>query len=150
DRSLVQAENDGRFTLHPLLRQFAREKCHEMSLCETGATRHARWFHQLLEQGRDARAAGDPVLDRCHVELANCHAAWRWSIARHDVGARARAAAPLLHFYLSRGRLGDGLVLFAEAAASLDLDNSADHLAAAHVLLALARLQNKRGALRDA
>jgi predicted ATPase/DNA-binding SARP family transcriptional activator len=148
DRSLLHADANARFALHPLLRQFASEKCRELGLADAAAAAHAHWFQNLLEQRageieRGSRAA----LDEIERELPDCRAAWRGSIERHDTQGLARCATPFLHFYLSRGRLADGLALFEDAAASLDAERPADRPAAARVLLALAQLQGKRGEL---
>lgn len=149
DRSLVQTEENGGFSLHPLLQQFGREKCRELGLHEVAADRHAAFFHRLLGTAGAAGAA-DARLDPIEHDLANCRAAWRWSIARRDTGALAASTAPLLQFFLARGRLGDGLAMFGEAASGIDARCAGDQAAAAGLLLAIARLQNRRGALRDA
>lgn len=151
DRSLLHADDNARFALHPLLRQFASEKCRELALAHSAGAAHAHWFQRLLEQRADAIEDGNgPALDEIAIELADCRAAWRWSIERHDTQGLARCAAPLLHFYLARGRLADGLALFEDAAASLDVDRPDDRPAAARVLLALAQLQGRRGELSAA
>jgi DNA-binding SARP family transcriptional activator/tetratricopeptide (TPR) repeat protein len=77
DKSLLRASGDGRFSMHPVIRQYAMER---LSDRDEVAVKHADHYAQLLSR---VHAGGDPRarLDEVALEWANCAAAWYTSLA---------------------------------------------------------------------
>src|SRR5690606_29737455 len=92
-RSLVEVRDD-RFALHPLLRQYARERAGD------GVRRyqadHAEYFTAFVEQRLDRLEAGDQAAASAEVEakLTNVLAAWRWACDMGRADLLDRAAYP--------------------------------------------------------
>ena len=79
DRSLLRAEGDGRFALHPLIR-----RCAEPLATDADAVRERHARHAASVYARSAEAvAAEPV----HVR-----AAWHWALARGDAALLAAMA----------------------------------------------------------
>jgi predicted ATPase/DNA-binding CsgD family transcriptional regulator len=93
-KSLVRREEDGRYSLHELLRQFAQEQ-HEM-MHDAAYTHglHSAYYLALLD-------AAQPDLRH---DLENMRAAWLWAL---ETGDHARAEVTLMalyHLYAHDGR----------------------------------------------
>lgn len=103
DQSLVQPR-EGRFSLHPLLRQFCRERLGD-SWVEMQA-RHAEYYARFLETRYGDLAAGRQVAAAREIdpEFANIVAAWRWTCdaGRTDLIEQALFAFSLYMQYRSR------------------------------------------------
>jgi predicted ATPase/DNA-binding SARP family transcriptional activator len=120
DVSLVQADELGRFSLHPVVREFAAERLADAgsppaALHERHAAHFAAW---LAEQGGQVRSDPGAFVRGVAPEEANLRAAWRRSLAqaRHD--RLLVMATPLRLYYEIGGRLAEGL---AELQAALEL-----------------------------
>lgn len=72
DRSLLRADGDGRFSLHPLIRRLAAPMAPDADALRD---RHAR--HVAARLGPEARPGAD--------DLAHLRAAWHWALAREDL-----------------------------------------------------------------
>ncbi|HET9223242.1 MAG TPA: tetratricopeptide repeat protein, partial [Roseiflexaceae bacterium] len=125
EQSLLRHGADGRFQLHELVRQFAREKLalapeHESAVRQ----QHSRYYLALLKGWNSALEA-----DRASSALEtsddaeNIQAAWSWAGARQEIAAIEQALEPLADFYQSRGLYQHGLASFASAAAYLATTN---------------------------
>jgi predicted ATPase len=139
DQSLVRAAGDDRFSLHPLVAQFAREHLDDEA---TLRARHATFFAQWLDERSDAADAR--AID---AGLPDVLAAWRHAIR---IGAHAliqRMAAPLLQAYDRAGRWREGLDLFDDADAALAPATPAAAAARAEVARAIAMLRYRQGDL---
>jgi predicted ATPase len=151
DKSLVWPRADGRFELHPLIRQFGRERLAASESPERAARRHAQWLHRLFARHRDDVRRGErAVLEELESELENFRAAWRWAVAAPAPELLAASASALMHFAQLRVRIAEGTGLLRAAAAVLVPERAADRRAASEVLRALAALQFRSGALDDA
>ncbi len=147
DKSLLQIEGAGRCSLHPLIRQFARETLDAQALAAVQA-RHARHFHRRLAQLEPAAVAADQAaLDEIGVDLENCRQAWRWAVAQRATDAIAASAMALKEYFNVRGRVAEGLELLTEARAIADEDAPA---CGAIVLSAIAQTHYRLSHLDDA
>lgn len=99
DKSLLQPQPEGRYVLHPLLRQFAAEKQAEYTgVLDNAPQRHADYYLNFviaLGSGEDAehRAA-------IHADLPNLRTAWQFAAQKHAL-TQLEAAAPVLHGFFS-------------------------------------------------
>ncbi|MEZ4727943.1 MAG: BTAD domain-containing putative transcriptional regulator [Caldilineaceae bacterium] len=109
DKSLLQADANGRFQMHELLRQFALTK-----LQETGATyqeahdRYTGYYLHLLRQQFhfSARNISKEVYDNALAELSNIAAAWQWAIDQEYVEVVGEAIFSLWNYSGPRGFRG--------------------------------------------
>jgi predicted ATPase len=146
DKSLLQIEAGGRCSLHPLIRQFARERLDAPALAAVQA-QHARHFQRRLAQlERAALAADQAALDEIGLDLENCRQAWRWAVAQRAADVIAASATALKEYFNVRGRVAEGLELLTEARAVAD----ADALCGAIVLSAIAQTHYRLSRLDDA
>jgi tetratricopeptide (TPR) repeat protein len=110
DKSLVVAEESGRYRLLETLRQYAQEKLAASGEAAALARRHATFFTALLEEAdRGLRTAEAPVwLARLNGELENGRAALRWCAEHDEAEAGARLVWALGRFWQLHGHLSDG------------------------------------------
>jgi predicted ATPase len=120
DKSLVEAAGRGRFVLHPLIRQYAREMVDAETL-GAACARHARYFQRRLAQLESAAQAADQAaLDEIDIDLENFRQAWRAAVANRSGEALAGGAVALKEYFNVRGRVAEGLELLAEARPLVD------------------------------
>jgi predicted ATPase/DNA-binding winged helix-turn-helix (wHTH) protein len=91
DRSLVHA-SDGRFHLHPSLRQYSAERC--AGCDERGQTAHAEYFAAFLAQRDDQLKSGGQIeaMSQIDADYDNVVRAWRWAAAHGRVDLIAAGA----------------------------------------------------------
>ncbi|HNB53769.1 MAG TPA: BTAD domain-containing putative transcriptional regulator, partial [Anaerolineales bacterium] len=118
DKSLLQPHAEGRFALHPLLRQFAAEKQAEFTgVQNTLPQRHAAYYlHFAAQQGNGEAPSHRAAL---RADLANLRAAWQWAVHTQDFSA-LQPVIPILHnFFSSQSWFQEGTDTFAFAVAHL-------------------------------
>jgi non-specific serine/threonine protein kinase len=112
DKSLVQAEETGRYRLLETLRQYGRERLRARGAAAAVRARHAAYYLELVERMRPGLEVGHPAapaLARLDLELDNLRAALRWCADAGDATAGLRLlSASEGHSYL-RGRLVEHL-----------------------------------------
>jgi predicted ATPase len=141
EASLLQTVDDGRFTLHALVRAVVRE----LGRRERAWTqrRHARWLATSLSPARLAGTTPDALVA---AEWHHVAAAWRWALAQGDAATLDALAQPLrLHFAFA-GRTATGLQWLSDALAALP-DSPAARAARGPLMVALADLHCRTGDL---
>ncbi len=111
DKSLVQRSLEGRYQLHELVRQFAREKLQEDPKAEREmCARHCAHFAQALEHWEaDLKSARQgAVLLEMDAEHENCRAAWHWASVQGEVDRLGQALDGLRRYYAYRNRYVEG------------------------------------------
>lgn len=129
-KSLLRRDEDGRYSLHESIRQFAAEK---LSDAQAVRKRHAACYARFAAQLKEAENA--KALDALQAERANLRAAWEWSQVE-DVSLTASLLPGLSLLYTLRGPLSEGEELFRGALTQLALPSPAKH----QISLELARL----------
>jgi predicted ATPase/DNA-binding SARP family transcriptional activator len=118
DKSLLRADGDGRFSLHPLVRQSALERQPD---AEAVRARHAgytaRWLARLSDAGL---ARLKSMLDDVEVALPHIRAAWDSTVARGDPEVVISGARLLTTHFQMRGPIADGVPMFERAVAAFD------------------------------
>jgi hypothetical protein len=113
DKSLIRINQDGRYDLHELLRQFAAES---LSAADITATLQHHFNHFLaLSQQIEAHQFGRAQVawfDRAETELDNFRLAFEWSLQNEDAGAAARLATSLGWFLSERTHWREGAAWF--------------------------------------
>ena len=117
DKSLVRADGDGRFSLHPLLRQFAaKQLANDPNEAAAARQRHAEFFAHWMARysgiGQVDLAAALAALDD---DIDNCLAAWEWAIDHQRADLVHAASLTLLAWFERRGRVLEGLACFTAA-----------------------------------
>ena len=125
DASLLRVEerrDRARFSLHPLLREFAREKLRAASdMYSAVRTRHAEYYKRFLQQYEELdRVDQKAGLDRIEAELEDCIAAWHWALAIPNASFLETATRPLEKYFNARGRWVEGIALFDRSLLALE------------------------------
>ena len=113
NKSLVQCEPSGRYTIHELLRQFAEAELEATHQTAEAHTAHSTYYADFLDQC-EAGLKGFrqvTVLDEIEADFENVRAAWQWAIAQRDYVAVGRAVESLYWFCKMRSRFQEGLEL---------------------------------------
>ena len=116
DKSLIQHLPDHRYTLHPLLRQYAAEKQAEFTgVLDTTSTQYAQYYLDYVAQ----QGSGESPENRAalQTELANIRAAWLWAIRfflqKAQPPAVLEKVIPIFHsFYSVQSWFQDGIETF--------------------------------------
>ncbi len=103
-RSLVMPGYGRRYDMHPLIRQYAREKLTASGAVEAAKDAHLLAFKEYVE-AQQAAMTGDTFiqsLDNIALEHDNVRAALDWSLAGGDAGNGVRLALALCWFWQIR------------------------------------------------
>lgn len=116
DKSLLRSElteghASGRFSLHPLLRVFARRKLAERpDELDIARVQHAAYFGQHVAQYRDFERTIRPgALAEIQRELEDVSVAWQFACEAHDCGFVASTVPVLQRFFELKGRRDEGI-----------------------------------------
>jgi predicted ATPase/DNA-binding SARP family transcriptional activator/Tfp pilus assembly protein PilF len=152
DKSLLRTDGQGRFSLHPLIRQCTLERAAEQSLdVEALRSRHIAYMAKRLERYDDLRRLSTrEALIEFEGELTHARAAWQWSIERREPDFVSRSALALMFYFETRGLWQEGLAMLARAGTSFDVSTRAGARATAVASRCLALLQFRAGHLDDA
>jgi predicted ATPase/DNA-binding SARP family transcriptional activator len=143
DKSLLQRLPSGRYQLHELMRQYAREQLEQTpGEQEVARNRHCQAYATLLGRYKQAleAAAPMPILRLIGEDGENVHAAWRWAIGQRNHQAIDAMQAALADYYHLTTSFLEGEALFGEALEDLGwLEGSEVHdLLACRLLSSLA------------
>lgn len=81
DKSLIERVNDGRWSVHEMLRQYLADKLDAIESLDVRVA-HCRFYAEFVAQRAPAReTAGEPqALGELREEIGNLRAAWEWLI----------------------------------------------------------------------
>lgn len=130
NKSLVQRDANGRYTLHELLRQYAEAELKEAGqmadACAAHCANYTIYFQQHEADLKWHRQVA--ALDEIERDFENVRAAWQWAVAQRDYNAIGVALESLYWFCETRIRLQEGLELLRVAREQLaPLANEAPH-----------------------
>ena len=110
DKSLLRMDPRGRYDVHELLQQYAREKLAEAGEAQDALNRHRDYFLAFAERGGEELFGPDQLdwLDRMETELGNLRAAIGWSQDNGDVPASLRLTSSLYWLYAVHGYHREG------------------------------------------
>ena len=122
NKSLLRSLPDGRYELHPVVRQYAADKLSQWgNIQATALARHAAYFAAFLHEreprlkGRD----GQTALAEISAVRSEVQAAWQWGVQMADSRVLRQAMESLMVFYDLRGPFQEGYVAFSEASQSV-------------------------------
>ena len=107
NKSFLRRTGDGRFSRHPLVWHFARERAEEQpDELRASRDRHAAYFLAFLAERHDAfqHADGERMMLEIDADLENVTAAWRWACEREQRARLRLAAASLGRYCWAWGR----------------------------------------------
>jgi predicted ATPase/DNA-binding CsgD family transcriptional regulator len=107
DKSLLRWEDNGRYHLHALLRQFALEQLSAApGALASARQRHCDYFADRLRVAETGLIGGAQMetLDSLQSDLDNIRAAWRCAIERQDAAALRKMGHSLSNYFQFRGR----------------------------------------------
>ncbi|MCB8989370.1 MAG: tetratricopeptide repeat protein [Ardenticatenaceae bacterium] len=119
-KSLLRLDEDGRYQIHELLRQFGEEKLAEDPHAETGARDyHSAWVVGFLQKWEPHLQSGQQLKALAHIrnEIDNVRAGWHWTLARRNEAEIAQAMPAIAQFLDLRGWFQEGAELFGGATA---------------------------------
>lgn len=123
DKSLIQAERS-RFSLHPLIQEFAESGLRSTAEWKVAKDRHASYFEDLLIRAGAMRGKDEPrSVDLIETELQNTKAAWLHALASSRV-SMLRGATALGRYYNRRSELQRGIDLLKAAEAAFPAAHS--------------------------
>jgi DNA-binding SARP family transcriptional activator/tetratricopeptide (TPR) repeat protein len=146
DRSMLATDDEGRFTMHALAREFARASTEAQQIDHTAlAARHMAHVGNRLGSHADFNT-GDPrpALAALSSLAAHLAPAWRHAVVTGNLAWLGQHAMTLAAWFEHRGDLREALVLFDGAVAA------AGDAAPAALLVALAQVQFRLARLREA
>ncbi len=115
DKSLLLHTREGRYSLHPLLRQYAAERLKAHPAGDSAVrTRHALYFAELLQQGHhDLLGDQAPeVLRTFQADLENIRSGWQWATQSGDVEVLTLGQEALADYYDITGLIEEGERVF--------------------------------------
>ncbi|MFZ1752422.1 MAG: BTAD domain-containing putative transcriptional regulator [Caldilineaceae bacterium] len=121
DKSLLWRVGEGRYDLHELVRQLARQKLISSGEEAARRTSHCRWFLAQVAW-QEARLKGseqDKAIAQMESEWENIRAAWLWAVKTGEGELLQRAIEPLGIFCSLTGHWEEGEGLMAGALSGL-------------------------------
>lgn len=114
DKSLLHRQNNQRYVLHPLLRQFVREQELPPAGRETARQRLVTYYLEHLGRQLPALRGGQQkeALNHIEQELDNIWQAWQLAITQQLWPLLDPAGEALFHFYDTRSRYQEGVLAF--------------------------------------
>lgn len=145
EQSLLIKQEQNRYSLHELVRQFATEKLASQDEA-TIRQAHASYYLALPADNRDRLfgEAGRSASELIAADLANIKVAWRWAIDNGAFEQIAACAPSMTHFFRLTGRLAEGDRLYVDAIDRLGSQMDDHLLAQLHVGCAHFRMWQSR------
>lgn len=122
DKSLLRLDNNGRYQIHELLRQYAAERLsRQADEVRQIQADHATFYFQFLYQRSGDVGGGRQreALDEIRADLDNIRAAWQWAVTQGDAHAFQKGSESRGLYYQYLGGYQEGLTLFSQATAAL-------------------------------
>jgi tetratricopeptide (TPR) repeat protein len=147
DCSLLRRGTDGRYELHPLLRQFTGERLQQrFDVARQMQQNHAQWYGEWLHSYLPGLSGNrqSAALAAVEAETENVRTGWHWGGSVLSPSLIERFTPALFHFYNLRGWYREGAQLFEEAIAGLRAGAPTDGaMALAGLLIHLAQFYHR-------
>lgn len=138
-RRALLYEQDGRYTIHELVRQFALDKLAQMGEQAAAERDHADYYLNLLMTLGKELHGEQPLtaVRRLRPERENIHKAWHWAVENGRDELLTAVLPSLLRFYSMTGLLREGEMLLRETVTAVVQPPFAYDLRLAHAQLCL-------------
>ncbi|MBN1178896.1 MAG: tetratricopeptide repeat protein [Anaerolineae bacterium] len=147
DKSLLRESEQGRYELHGLVRQFAREKLAERGEEARACERHGVYYLELMGTLADAlvRQGADALMEQIGGLLEDVRRAWMWAVTDRQYAALDRGMGGLARLYLMMGLFREGEAAFGASVSRLQTEGAgekANEQRVARLQVELARFLN--------
>jgi predicted ATPase/DNA-binding CsgD family transcriptional regulator len=118
NKSLLRRNpSSGRYAIHELLRQYAKERLEAAGQADTARDAHCAYYAEFMRQRRaDLRAHRQiAALDEIEADFENVRQAWGWAVKEKNYAAIARSSESMYAFCDMRSRAHEGEALFRRA-----------------------------------
>lgn len=118
DKSLVRTEEDGRLSLHELLRQFAAEQLNNQpNVADATHERHCAYFTTYLQQcGKRLYGTNQKtIIAHIKASIENIRDAWLWAVQQRSTQVLEAVADDLTNIYETCSWYHEGEQLFTHA-----------------------------------
>src|SRR5690606_12620381 len=141
------ARRGERYHIHHLPRQFGEEKLVEVGLDDEVRERHGTYFLARLHDLDTLRRSGRTreFLRAIDKDYPNLRVMWNWAEAHQRVAELERMVGAVEHYFVQRTRYDEGVSLFDDAIASLDIANAEHHVAIGRLLVGRGWLRIRTG-----
>lgn len=116
DKAIVQFHQ--RYSLHELLRQYAREKLLASDSYEATHTVHSHYYAHFMHTRESALTGNEqPItLNQIEADFENIRAGWLWAVEKSDLPTIGQYIAGLELYLQIRNLMREGISLFGSAA----------------------------------
>jgi len=130
DKSMVQSDGQGRYSVHELWSQYTQEKLSEDESNETATKKlHATYYANILHRHTEGLEWRSPQQSAKAIsaDIGNLRAAWQWLIQAHDLRGLERMLIGFWHVHWIRGtEAQESIALFSDAVHTIAQHNSRD------------------------
>ncbi|MCS6835359.1 MAG: protein kinase [Anaerolineae bacterium] len=121
NKSLIQRDAKGRYSVQKLLRQYVAEQIDPQQQAQ-GLTDHAVYYAAWLKrlEGMFNTSQERHALDQAEYEMANLRLAWQTSVQQGLWEAAASMASPLWFYAVGRSMYREGVALFDDLIQALE------------------------------
>lgn len=111
NKSLITRDAEGRYSTHPLLRQYASEQLEISRAADDTFAAHSRYYHDLLASDWLGRVSEPEIAAQIALDFENVRAACIWAVEHEDFPAIDASLDTLYAFCMQRSRYVDLLSL---------------------------------------
>ena len=117
NRSLLSHGHGRRYDLHPLLRQYAREKLDDSGMLNEAKKAHLNTFRDYAEHHKQRQLDGQYLesLRALETEQDNFRAGLDWSFSGHEIESGIALTLLLADFWVDRSQLSEAIYYFEQA-----------------------------------
>ncbi|MBI4675460.1 MAG: tetratricopeptide repeat protein [Chloroflexi bacterium] len=128
DKALLRRDANGRYDIHPVLKQYAREKLGLQNDADAAQDAHSAYYLELLraQQGNLLARAQRASIELLSVENENLRAAWTNAVARGEWARLDGALDAWSLFYDMTSQFLAARALLEETLAALEAEAAAD------------------------
>jgi predicted ATPase/DNA-binding CsgD family transcriptional regulator len=114
DHSLLRIDDNGRYSLQELLRQYADYQLDRSGEAEAIHDKHCTYYAEFLYECLPDLKGPEQVraLDEIEAEIDNVRTSWRWAVAHGREYPLQQALASIGHYFQMRSRYQEGLDTF--------------------------------------
>ena len=146
NRSLIKRNQEDRYSMHKLIRQFAEEKAKEKVRVQTKDL-HSTYYFNLLNRVVKEK---ELPLTLLMLDLDNLRSAWQWAVEQQRIDILAKSVEPMRILYEASGQFYEGIEEFDKVTQHIPTDQPQQQAVVGHALISRAWLQGWLGLYEQA